>query len=310
MTRRVLTALPMLFLVSLLAFLMINLLPGDPATAIAGEEATPERIEFVRTELGLNDPFTVRYADWMGGLLTGDPGDSVVTGRSVTEEIFRRAPVTASLAAGTLIVGLVLGVPIGLLQGRRAGGPFDKGSLVVTAVGLAIPNFWLASILIGVFSVNLNFLPTYGYMAISDSAVGWLKHLILPSLALGVFAAAELARQLRAGYLHVHEQPYVQTAWAKGLPERSIVTKHIMKNAAAPAITVLGVRLSHLLAGTVIIEEIFAFPGLGKYAIESIRAHDFPAIQALIMFSAIIVVVVNLLIDVVYGLLNPKVRLS
>lgn len=308
--RRLLTALPMLFVVTLLAFSMISLLPGDPATAIAGEDATAEQIAYIRSELGLNDPFVVRYINWLTGLLTGDLGDSVVTGRSVTEEIFRRAPATGSIALGTLVVAVVIGVPVGLLQGMFSGKAFDKVALVGTSTGLAIPNFWLATILIGLFAVQLGVLPAYGYTPLGSGVADWVRHLILPSLALGVFAAAELARQLRAGYQHVYQQAYVQTARSKGIPAFSVVGKHIMKNAAAPAITVLGVRLSHLLAGTVIIEEILAVPGIGKYAIESIRAHDFPAIQALILFSAVVVVLVNLLIDVVYGLLNPKVRLS
>lgn len=300
----------MLFLVTLVAFSMMDLLPGDAAVAIAGEDATPQRLATIRAELGLDDPFLTRYLNWLGGLFTGDLGQSVITSRSVIEEIARRAPVTGSIAAGTLLVAIVIGVPLGLLQGVFAHRLFDKAALLVTAVGLAVPSFWLATILISIFAVQLGWLPAFGYAKIGDGVGDWARHLVMPALSLGIFAAAELARQLRAGYLHVHAQPYVQTAWSKGLPARTVVGKHIMKNAAAPAITVLGIRLSHLLAGTVIVEEIFGVPGLGKYAIESIRAQDMPAIQALILFSALIVVFVNLLIDICYGLLNPKVRLS
>ncbi|GIH72411.1 ABC transporter permease [Sphaerimonospora thailandensis] len=309
-TRRLLTSLPMLFLVTLMAFSLSYLLPGDTATAIAGEGANAERVEAIRQQIGLDQGFVSRYVSWLGGLLTGDLGTSWVTGQSVSSELLRRLPVTASIAAGTLLIAVLLGVPIGLLQGMRARRSFDRAALLATAVGLAIPNFWLATILTGTFSVQLGWLPALGYTPISSGVVPWMKHLVLPCLTLGVFAAAEMARQVRTSYLHVQEQPYIQTAIAKGIPARSLVGKHIMKNAAAPAITVLGIRLSHLISGTVIVEEIFGAPGIGKFAIESIRSHDFPSIQVLILFSAMFVVIINMAIDVVYCFLNPKVRLS
>lgn len=308
--RRLLTSLPMLFLVTLMAFSISYLLPGDTATAIAGEGANAERVEAIRRQLGLDEGFVDRYTTWLGGLFTGDLGTSWVTGKSVSSELLRRLPVTASIAAGTLLIAVLLGVPIGLLQGMRARRSFDRAALLATALGLAVPNFWLATILTSTFSVQLGWFPALGYAPISSGVVSWMEHLVLPCLALGMFAAAEMARQVRAGYLNVHEQPYIQTAMAKGVPTRSLVGKHIMKNAAAPAVTVLGIRLSHLISGTVIVEEIFGAPGIGKFAIESIRSHDFPSIQVLILFSAVFVVIINMAIDVVYGLLNPKVRLS
>lgn len=308
--RRLVTAVPMLLLVTIVAFSMVDLLPGDAAVAIAGEDATPERLAAIRAQLGLDDPFLVRYIDWLGGLITADIGNSIITSQPVVEELLRRAPVSGSIALGTLAIALLIGIPMGLLQGMFAHRLFDRISLIGTAVALAVPSFWLATILISIFAVNLNLLPAFGYVPFSEDPAQWAKHLIMPSIALGTFAAAELSRQLRTGFLEVNRQPYVQTAMAKGLPRHRVVGKHIMKNAAAPAITVLGIRLSHLLAGTVIVEEIFGIPGLGKYAIESIRAQDMPVIQALILFSALVVVLVNLLIDICYGLLNPKVRLS
>jgi peptide/nickel transport system permease protein len=308
--RRAASALPLLFLVSLGAFSLVSLLPGDPAAAMAGEAATPEQLAELRLRLGLDDPFIVRYLTWIGHIFSGDLGSSAITGRAITEEVARRAPVTASIALGTLLVVLLIGLPTGLLQGIYSGRLVDRAGLVTTAVGLAIPNFWLATILVGVFAVQLRLLPATGYTPISQGFGGWVEHIIMPSVTLGVFAAAELARQLRTGILQANEQPYVRTAWAKGMPARWVIGKHVLKNASAPAITVLGIRLGHLLSGAVIVESIFGLPGLGKYAIDAILNRDFPVIQAVVLVSGAVVLVANLLVDIAYGALNPKVRIS
>lgn len=308
--RRTASAVPLLLLVSLGAFSLVALLPGDPAAAIAGEAASPEQVAALRQRLGLDEPFVVRYLSWLGNVLSGDLGQSAITGHSITDEVARRAPVTASVAVGTLLVVLVLGLPIGLLQGIYAGRLVDRAGLLTTAVGLGVPNFWLATILVGVFAVQLRLLPATGYAPLSEGFGAWAEHIVMPSVTLGVFAAAEVARQLRTGILHANEQAYVRTAWAKGMPPRRVIGKHILKNASAPAITVLGIRLGHLLSGAVIVETIFGLPGLGKYAIDAIFNRDFPVIQAIVLVSAAIVLVANLLVDIVYGALNPKVRIS
>lgn len=308
--RRAASAVPLLILVSLGAFSLVSLLPGDPAAAIAGEAATAEQVAAIRQRLGLDDPFIVRYLSWMGSIFSGDLGESAITGQSITKEVIRRAPVTGSIAVGTVAVVLLVGLPTGLLQGIYAGRLLDRAGLLTTAVGLGIPNFWLATILVSVFAVQLQLLPATGYTPISEGLVPWARHIIMPSVTLGIFAAAELARQLRTGILHANEQPYVRTAWAKGMPPRRVIGKHVLKNASAPAITVLGIRLGHLLSGAVIVETIFGLPGLGKYAIDAIFNRDFPVIQAIVLVSAAIVLVANLLVDIIYGALNPKVRIS
>lgn len=308
--RRAASAIPLLLLVSFGAFSLVALLPGDPAMAIAGEGATAEQVAEIRLRLGLDEPFLSRYLAWMGDVFTGDLGSSAVTGRSITEEVTRRAPVTASIAVGTLVVVLLLGLPTGILQGVFSGKLVDRAGLLVTAAGLAIPNFWLATILVSIFAVQLRWLPATGYTPPSESFVGWAEHIVMPSVTLGVFAASEMARQLRTGILHASEQPYVRTAWAKGMPARSVIGKHVLKNAAAPAITVLGIRLGHLLSGAVIVESIFGLPGLGKYAIDAILNRDFPVIQAVVLVSGAVVLVANLLVDIAYGALNPKVKVS
>lgn len=308
--RRTLSAIPLLVLVSLGTFSLVSLLPGDPAVAMAGQNASPAQIAALRAQLRLDQPFLVRYVAWINDLLHGDFGVSATTGQDVLAEVARRAPITASIALGTLIVVLLIGLPTGILQGIYAGRPVDRAGLLVTATGLAIPNFWLGTILVSVFAVQLRWLPATGYTPISQGWVSWAEHLIMPSLTLGAFAAAELARQLRAGFVEAYEQPYVRTAWAKGMPARTVIGKHVLKNAAAPALTVLGVRLSHLLSGAVLVESIFGLPGLGKYAIDAILNRDFPVIQAIVLVSAVVVLVANLLMDLVYGALNPKVRIA
>ncbi|MFV2087089.1 ABC transporter permease [Micromonospora sp. LOL_021] len=308
--RRLLSAIPLLLIVSLGAFSLVALLPGDQAMAIAGEHATPEQLAALRQQLRLDDPFLVRYAHWLGGILQGDLGDSLVTGRAISDEILRRAPLTASIALGTLVVVLLIGVPTGILQGVYAGRAVDRIGLLGSAAGLAVPNFWLATMLITIFAVQLRWLPATGYTPLSEGVLPWMQHLIMPSITLGVFTAAEMARQLRTGFLHAYSQPYVRTAWSKGLPARTVIGKHALKNAAAPAITVLGIRLGHLLSGAVIVESIFGMPGLGKFAIDAILNRDFTVVQAVVLVSAVVVLTANLLVDIAYGLLNPKVRIS
>lgn len=308
--RRFLSAIPLLLIVSLGAFSLVVLLPGDEAMAIAGEHATAEQLAALRQQLRLDEPFLIRYGHWLGGILQGDLGNSVVTGRPISDEILRRAPLTASIALGTLVVVLLIGVPTGLLQGVYAGRAVDRLGLLGSAIGLAVPNFWLATMLITVFAVQLRWLPATGYTPLSEGFVPWTQNLIMPSVTLGVFTAAELARQLRSGFLTAYAQPYIRTAWSKGLPARTVIGKHALKNAAAPAITVLGIRLGHLLSGAVIVESIFGMPGLGKFAIDAILNRDFPVVQAVVLVSAVVVLTANLLVDIAYGLLNPKVRIT
>lgn len=308
--RRLLSAIPLLLVVSLGAFSLVALLPGDPAAAIAGAQATPAQIAAVRDQLGLDDPFFIRYFEWLAGVVRGDLGTSIVSGRSIGGEIVRRAPITTSVAFGTLLVVLLVGVPTGILQGVFSGRPFDRIALVGSAVGLAIPNFWLATLLVTVFAVQLQWFPATEYAPLSQGIGAWVSHLVLPSVTLGLVYAAELARQLRAGFQQAYAQPYIRAAWAKGLPPRRVIGKHALKNAAAPAITVLGIRLGHLLAGAVIVEAIFGLPGIGKFVIDAILNRDLPVVQAVVLVSAVVVLCANLLVDLAYGLLNPKVRVT
>ena len=309
--RRLLALIPLMLIVSFLVFSLVLFLPGDPAVAIAGgAEASPEEIEEVREQLGLDDPLLVQYGRWLKGAVQGDLGESVYTKRSVSDEISRRFPITFSVALGAIVISLVLGTAVGILAGLRRGMMTDRGVTVFTSLGLAIPSFWLALMLVIVFSVNLRWLDSIGYVNFTDDPYEWARHLIMPWIALGIGAAATVARQVRGALVDVMDQDYIRTARSKGLAGNKVVAKHAMKNAAMPALTVLGIQFAYLLGGTVIIESIFSIPGLGTYIVSAISGRDLPVIQGTVLMMAVIFVLLNLLVDILYAVVNPKVRLS
>jgi peptide/nickel transport system permease protein len=309
--RRLLALVPLMVVVSFLVFSLVVFLPGDPATSIAGgADATPEQVEKVRRELGFDDPTVVQYWHWLEGVLQLDLGESLYNDRSVSGEIGRRFPVTFSVAIGAIVVSLVLGVGAGILAGTRPGRLTDRAVTVGTSLGLAVPSFWLALMLVIVFAVNLQWLDAIGYTRFSDSPTEWAKHLVMPWIALGVGAAATVARQVRGALVDVLDQDYIRTARSKGLAGRVVIGKHALKNAALPALTVLGIQFSYLLGGTVIVESIFSIPGLGQYVTNAITGRDLPVIQGVVLTMAVVFVVMNLLVDVLYAVVNPKVRLG
>jgi peptide/nickel transport system permease protein len=308
--RRLLALIPLMLVVSFLVYSLVVLLPGDPAVAIAGQEASPAEIEEVRQKLGLDDPLVVQYGRWLGDALRGDLGTSLYTERSVSDEITRRFPVTFSVALGAIVISLTLGMIAGIVAGLRQGHLTDRVVIFLTSLGLAIPSFWLALLLVIVFAVELGWLEAIGYVAFTQDPWEWARHLIMPWLALGIGAAASVARQVRGALIDVLDEDYVRTARSKGLAGHRVVGKHALKNAAMPAITVLGIQFAYLLGGTVIIESIFSIPGLGTYIISAISGRDLPVIQGTVLMMAIIFVVINLVVDILYAVVNPKVRLS
>lgn len=309
--RRLVSLIPVMFLVSIIVFSLSVLIPGDPAVTLAGgENATVERIAQIREELGFDDPLLSQYWDWLSGAVRGDLGDSLLSGQSVTSEIFNLIPVTFSLMVAAMTVGLAMGIPTGLLAGMRPGSRLDRALMFGTTLGIALPNFWLAIMLVTVFSVNLGWFPAIGFDRITDDPLGWLESVILPSFALGILVAASVARQLRAELADVMQSNFIRTMWAKGGTPRVVIGKHAFKNASIPAITVIGLQLGGLLGGTVLIEQIFSIPGLGTYVLRAIYAQDLPVIQGVAMFFVITNVVMNLLVDIAYGLVNPRVRIS
>lgn len=310
--RRLLATIPILLLVSFGVFMLSSLLPGDPAVTLAGgANATEERIEEVRIELGLDKALVPRYVDWLGDAARLDFGTSIYSDRStVTEEVRSRIPVTFGLSFLALGIGLVIGIPAGILSGMKPGGVVDRTSVTGTSLGIAIPNFFLAMVLVTVFAVQLDWLPALGFTRFTESPTEWLRSLALPAIALGLFAGASVARQLRAALIDVMSSNYVRTAWAMGGSARTVVGKHALKNAAFPAVTVIGLQLGALLGGSVIIESIFSIPGLGSYLLRALVQQDVPVIQGVVVVFVLIQVGLTLLIDITYGLLNPKVRVS
>lgn len=308
--RRILMSLPLFVFVSFLVFLLVHLAPGDAASYVAGDTASAEQIAAVRERLGLNEPFLVQYGQWLGGLFTGDLGTSLFSSVPVSDAIIRRLPVTLWLALGSIIVALVIAVPSGIIAALRAGGLLDRTLIVSASVGIATPNFFLGLILILVFSHWAGWFPATQYVSMDDGIVRWMQHLALPAVALGVALAAELARHLRASMRDVLRQDYVRTAYAKGLPTWKVVGKHGLKHAAAPVVTVLGLQTRMVIGSAVVIETVFALPGIGSLAVNAVLARDLPLIQGITMAMVLLVLIVNLLVDLSYGYLDPRVRVT
>lgn len=307
--RRLAALVPILLLVSFGVFLLVSLVPGDAAVTLAGgENATPESIAHVRAELHLNEPIVDQYGRWVSHAARLDFGKSLEDGASVSRALRSRIPVTLGLVIAATIVSLLVGVPLGIVSGLRPGGGADRASRLTASLGVAIPNFWLAVVLVAVFAVHYHLLPPSGYVAVTDSLTGWVRHMALPAIALGLASAAALARQLRAELVDVLDATYIRTAWAKGAGARLVVGKHALKNAAIPAVTILGLQIGYLLGGAVIVEQIFALPGLGTYFIRGVLSSDLPVIQGVTVVFVLGQLVMSLLVDMSYGLLNPKVR--
>jgi peptide/nickel transport system permease protein len=308
--RRILIMIPVLFLVSVMVFSLILLVPGDPAVTLSGENATQEQIAATRERLGLDDPVLVQYGRWVSHAVRGDLGKSLYSGQDVTNLIMQRMPVTLSLAAGAIVLSLLIGIPAGLLSALHRGRWADRAFGLGAASALAMPNYFVAMLLILFFAIWHRWLPATGFVAFSQDPWEWVKHLLLPWITLGIASGAVITRQLRSSMIGVLGQDYVRTARAKGLRSRSVILKHSTKNAAIPVVTVLGTQVAFLLGGSVIIERVFAMAGVGELAITAVLQRDMPIIQGVVVMTTVIVLVANLLVDVAYGYLNPKVRVQ
>jgi len=306
--RRLLATIPVLFLVSLLAFSLIQLVPGDPAVTLAGDSPTDDQIEAIRSQLGLDQPILQQYVTWVGSLLSGDFGESLFSSQPVTEAIAQRLPATLSITLGALVVAIVLGIPLGVVAGAQHGRWPDRVSSLLSSTSLAAPSYVVGLILIIVFATQLQILPPSGYIPLGEGFGPWLQHLILPSIALGLVPAAILARQLRSALVGVLALDYTRTAVAKGLPQRVVLLKHALRNAAIPGVTALGTQMAVVIGSTVVIEQIFGIQGLGALAYNAALQRDLPVIQGVVLVSALGVQVINLGVDVLYGWLNPKLR--
>ena len=297
---RLATGVPTLLAVSLLVFAIVRLIPGDPARLLAGDFATDQIVDELRHKWRLDDPWPVQYAVYVGGIVRGDLGRSITTSTPILPELTERFLRTLELAVAGIVVAIVIGGAAGIVSAVRRSSLTDYAATALALTGISTPIFWSGLLLILLFSVRLEWLPAGG--------TGTLRHLVLPALSLGLFGAGVLARQTRSGMLEVLGQDFVRTARAKGLPERVVVVKHALKNALIPVVTVLGDQFGRLLGGAILTETVFAWPGMGRYLIESISQRDYPAVQGVILVFAAAVVVINLAVDLSYGLLDPRVR--
>ncbi len=306
--RRVIAALLTLLLVLAISFLLLHVTPGDPARVAAGPDADEATVEAARERLGLNKSVFSQFGLWITNVFRGDFGMSYVQNRAVLDVIVDRLPVTASLVLLSLVFALIISIPLGILAAVRRGRLSDRIAVVGSSLGIAIPDFFLGLLLALGLAVALPIFPATGYVPLATDPVGWFQHLVLPALTLGTAVAAELTRHVRASLSDVLELDYVRTAKAKGMGSRSVIFKHAFRNAAMPVTTVFGLQVARLLGGTVIVEQIFNLPGIGQQLIQSILERDIPIVLGIGLFSALIILMVNLLVDLSYGWLSPKVR--
>lgn len=306
--RRLASAVPVLILVSLITFGMMRLIPGDPAAAIAGLSATTQQINQIRQDLGLDQPFLTQMLRWYGGLIQGDLGRSLLLGQGVFSAVMDRLPVTLALSAYALVLTLLIGLLSGITAALKQNTVVDQLAMIFAMIGISVPNFFLGLVMIIVFAVHLGWLPTGGYIPLSQDPWGWFRTSTMPAISLAMLQAGLLARITRSTMLEVMRQDYIRTARAKGLPQRQIVFKHALANAMIPITTVVGIIISLLLSGAVVTEALFSIPGIGQLLTQAVLNRDYPMVQGGLLLVTAFLVLVNIGIDVLYALLDPRVR--
>ncbi len=291
-----------------IVFFLIRLIPGDPVIQMLGPEYTPEAADALNRKLGLNEPLYIQYVKWFGNVARGDLGDSIATGETVVGAIKTGLPKTLSITLVAFVIGLLIALPAGIASALRRNSPLDYAASLGSFVGVSMPSFWLGIILILLFAVRLQWLPAIGYTPMSDGLWEWLKHLLLPGLALGSGYAAILMRFIRAGLLEVMGSDYVRTARSKGLGERAVIVRHALRNSLVPVVTVAALQLAGLISGAVITETVFSIRGMGRILVGAIFDKDYPIVQGVILLVAVIFVLTNLLVDILYTFLDPRIR--
>ena len=308
LARRLIWVVPILLVVSFLVFCLVDLAPGDPAVTLAGNSPDPAVIAEIRHTLHLDDPLPVRYATWLGNAATGDLGTSFLTREQVWDMLTSRLPITMSVALVAMIMSTALGVAFGILGALWPRSVVDRAVTVVGSLLIAVPPFWLALVLILQMAVFRQWLPAIGYTAFTESPWEWFRHLIMPGVALSAFAAAETALQLKGSLIDTLGRDYILTTRAKGLTGKTILFKHALRNAALPVVTVLGLRMTYLIGGAIIIEQVFTINGLGSLAITAAQSSDVNVLLGIVMVGTVVAILMNALVDVTYGYLNPKLR--
>ena len=306
--RRLLSTIPVLLVVAVLVFSLLRLTPGDPAAIMAGDAANAEQIERIRAGLGLDQPIVLQFGIWLGRVVKGDLGESFYFRITVAELIRQRLEPTFALATLTILIAVAVAVPLGVVAAWRFGGWFDRSLMGFSVMGFSVPVFVLAYLLIWLVSLKLGWLPVQGYRRITDGFIPFIQHLVLPAITLSVIYIALIARVTRASVLEALGEDYIRTARAKGLPELRVLVRHALANAAVPIATVIGIGIAILIGGVVVTESVYAIPGLGRLTVDAVLARDFPTIQGVILFFSFVYVLVNLLIDVSYVFLDPRIR--
>ncbi len=306
--RRLILLVPVIAIVGTIVFVLIHLTPGDPAAVILGPDATADQIESLRDRLGLNEPLYIQYVEWFAGAIRLDFGESIFLGQPVTEALIDRAQPTMLLTLYALTIQVLIAIPFGVISAVKHNSVIDRVLMVLSISGAAIPSFFLGIMLILLFAVRLQWLPSGGFTSITEDPVQHFKQMIMPAFALGFTSAGLLARLVRSSMLDVLKEDYIRTAQAKGLPQRIMVVRHALRNALIPAITVIGYSLGGLLGGAVVTETVFTIPGMGRLVVQSVARRDFPVIQGAILIIAAIYVLANLLVDVLYVYIDPRVR--
>jgi peptide/nickel transport system permease protein len=305
---RLLSTIPVLLIVAVLVFSLLRLTPGDPAAIMAGDAATGEQIERIRAGLGLDRPIVVQFGIWLAKLARADLGESFYFRIKVTELIAQRLEPTFALATLTILIAIAISIPLGVIAAWRFGGWFDRALMGFSVMGFSVPVFVLAYLLIWLVSLKLGWLPVQGYRRLADGFLPFIQHLILPAITLSVIYIALIARVTRASVLEALGEDYIRTARAKGLPELRVLVRHALANAAVPIATVIGIGIAILIGGVVVTESVYAIPGLGRLTVDAVLARDFPTIQGVILFFSFVYVLVNLVIDLSYVFLDPRIR--
>ncbi|HMA72471.1 MAG TPA: ABC transporter permease [Xanthobacteraceae bacterium] len=306
--RRILATIPVMAIVALFVFSLLYIAPGDPAAVIAGDQATPADVERIRASLGLDRPFLVRFGEWVWQILNGNLGTSIFTNLPVAAMIAQRIEPTLSLMAVTLVFAVSIAVPVGVIAAWKADTLVDRAIMLFAVLGFSVPVFVVGYLLAFVFALQLDWLPVQGYTPLSEGLWPWFENLILPAVALGCVYIALIARITRAAMLEVLQQDYIRTARAKGIGEAGILFIHALKNAAVPIVTVIGIGIALLIGGAVVTETVFAIPGIGRLTVDAILRRDYPVIQGIVLLFSFVYVLVNLLIDLVYVVLDPRIR--
>ena len=306
--RRLLATIPVMAIVAVIVFSLLYLTPGDPAAVLAGEQATTADIERLRMSLGLDEPYLVRFGQWLGGVVQGDLGTSIFSRRPVMDLIVQRLEPTIALSVASLAIAVLIAVPLGVVAAWRSGGIIDRLAMSFAVLGFSLPVFVLSYLLIALISVELKWLPVQGYVPIAYGFGPFARHLVLPAVSLGIVNAALIARITRTTMLEVLNQDYIRTARAKGLSVRRVLVRHALKNAAVPIVTVIGIGFALLISGVVVTETVFNIPGLGRLTVDAILRRDYPVIQGVILVFSATYVIVNLLVDLSYRLFDPRIR--